>query len=146
MTHPATTATDRRLDWLLTDLIKRVPGARHAVVLSQDGLVISQSETFSRDRAEQLAAASSGLSSLARGIGRSLEGGSVRQTLIEMDNAFLFLTAAGRGAHLVVLTDQHADVGVVAFEMNTLVRQVGEYLSTAPRPGRAGALPGGVAS
>lgn len=143
MIHP-TTATDRRLDWLLNDLIKRVPGARHAVVLSQDGLVISRSETFGRDRAEQLAAASSGLSSLARSIGRSLDGGPVRQTLIEMENAFLFLTTAGRGTHLVVLTDQHADVGVVAFEMNTLVRQVGEYLSTSPRSAPEGVQPGGV--
>lgn len=132
MTQP-TTATDSRLDWLLTDLVKRVPGTRHAVVLSQDGLVMSHSETFRRDLAEQLAAAASGLSSLARSIGRNFEGGTVRQTLIEMEDAFLFLTAAGRGAHLAVLTDQRADVGVVAFEMNTLVKQVGEYLGTALR-------------
>ncbi|WP_436777881.1 roadblock/LC7 domain-containing protein [Yinghuangia sp. YIM S09857] len=132
MTQP-TTATDSRLDWLLTDLVRRVPGTRHAVVLSQDGLVMSHSETFDRDQAEQLAAAASGLSSLARSVGRSFQGGPVRQTLIEMEDAFLFLTAAGRGAHMAVLTDQRADVGVVAFEMNTLVKQVGEYLGTTPR-------------
>lgn len=132
MTQP-TTATDSRLDWLLTDLVKRVPGTRHAVVLSQDGLVMSHSETFARDQAEQLAAAASGLSSLARSVGRTFAGGSVRQTLIEMEDAFLFLTAAGRGAHMALLTDQRADVGVVAFEMNTLVKQVGEYLGTTPR-------------
>ncbi|MDI2132002.1 roadblock/LC7 domain-containing protein [Yinghuangia seranimata] len=133
MTPPPTIATDTRLDWLLTDLVRRVPGTRHAVVLSQDGLVMSHSETFDRDSAEQLAAASSGLASLARGIGRSFEGGPVRQTLIEMEDAFLFLTAAGRGAHMAVLADQKADVGVVAFEMNTLVKRVGEYLGTTPR-------------
>ncbi|GAA4991594.1 roadblock/LC7 domain-containing protein [Yinghuangia aomiensis] len=130
---PPTIATDTRLDWLLTDLVKRVPGSRHAIVLSQDGLVMSHSETLGRDQAEQLAASASGLASLARGIGRSFGGGSVRQTLIEMEDAYLFLTSAGRGAHMAVLADAQADVGVVAFEMNTLVKQVGEYLGTAPR-------------
>ncbi|MFI6982861.1 roadblock/LC7 domain-containing protein [Embleya sp. NPDC050154] len=132
MSQP-TTATNSRLDWLLTDLVKRVPRTRHAVVLSEDGLMISQSETFGRDDAEQLAAATSGLQSLARSIGRGFQGGAVSQTLIEMEDAFLFVTCAGRSAHLAVLADSDADVGIVAFEMNTLVQKVGEFLGTAPR-------------
>jgi len=129
----ASTATDSRLDWLLTDLVKRVHQTRHAVVLSEDGLLMSRSEAIGRDDAEQLAAAAAGLQSLARGIGRSFKGGAIRQTLVEMDDAFLFLTAAGKGAHLAVLAEQSADVGVVAFEMNMLVKKVGEYLGTRPR-------------
>jgi uncharacterized protein len=140
-TEPAgripTTATDSRLDWLLTDLVKRVHQTRHAVLLSEDGLLMSRSETFPRDDAEQLSAAAAGLQSLARSIGRGFRGGAVRQTLVEMDDAFLFLTAAGQGAHLAVLTEQSADVGVVAFEMNMLVKKVGEYLGARPR-GSAG--------
>ena len=38
-----TTATDRDLDWLLDRLVDQVAGTRHAIVLSDDGLVISQS-------------------------------------------------------------------------------------------------------
>ena len=40
---------------------------------------------------------------------------------------------AGPGAHLVVLTNQGADVGVVAYQMNMLVKKIGEHLSAAPR-------------
>ncbi|GCE01385.1 MULTISPECIES: roadblock/LC7 domain-containing protein [Embleya] len=141
----ATTATDSRLDWLLTDLVKRVHQTRHAIVLSEDGLLMSRSETIPRDDAEQLAAAAAGLQSLARSIGRGFAGGSVRQTLVEMDDAFLFLTAAGTGAHLAVLAEQSADVGVVAFEMNMLVKKVGEYLGTRPRGDEGGTRTGGRA-
>lgn len=38
-----TTATDADLDWLLDGLVDQVAGTRHAVVLSDDGLVISRS-------------------------------------------------------------------------------------------------------
>jgi predicted regulator of Ras-like GTPase activity (Roadblock/LC7/MglB family) len=57
----------------------------------------------------------------------------VRQALIEMANGYLILTSAGPGAHLVVLTGANADVGVVAYQMNMLVKKIGEHLSAAPR-------------
>jgi len=60
-------------------------------------------------------------------------GGPVRQALIEMANSYLILTTAGPGAHLAVLTSKGADVGVVAYQMNMLVKKIGEHLSAAPR-------------
>jgi predicted regulator of Ras-like GTPase activity (Roadblock/LC7/MglB family) len=42
--------------------------------------------------------------SLARGAGRHFEGGNVRQTIIEMESAFLFITAAGQGTCLAVVS------------------------------------------
>ena len=44
-----------------------------------------------------------GFQSLARGAGRHFGGGPVRQTIVEMESAFLFVTAAGQGACLAVL-------------------------------------------
>ena len=50
-----------------------------------------------------------------------------------MENAFLFVTAAGDGSCLAVLSDADSDVGQVAYEMTLLVKRVGAHLAAAPR-------------
>ena len=121
------------LTWLLDNLVTQVAEVKQAIVLSSDGLVIGQSRGLARDDAEHLAALASGFQSLARSTGEHFQGGGVRQTIVEMDEAFLFVTAAGQGACLAVLTDGKADVGVIAYEMAMLVTRVGRHLATRPR-------------
>lgn len=125
------------LNWLLDDLIDHVVGTRHAIVLSADGLLIGRSHSLSTNDAEHLSAVASAFQSLARGTGRHFEGGAVRQTVIEMEHAYLFVTAAGEGACLAVLAAEDADVGLVAYEMNMRVKRVGQFLSSAPRVSEA---------
>ncbi|MCP2242794.1 roadblock/LC7 domain-containing protein [Lentzea aerocolonigenes] len=127
------TSQHGELNWLLEDLIQRVVGARHAVVLSADGLLLGRSAGLSRDDSEHLSAMASAFQSLARGTGRHFGGGAVRQTIVEMEHAYLFVTAAGHGACLAVLGEEDADMGMIAYEMNMLVKRVGTYLSSAPR-------------
>lgn len=127
---------DKELDWLLDDLTNRVAPVRHALVLSNDGLVTGASSGLVREDAEHLAAVSSGLQSLARGSGRHFGAGSPRQTIVEFDEALLFVTAAGEGSCLCVLSAADADVGQIAYEMTLLVNRVGEHLGvSARRPG-----------
>ncbi|WP_007026981.1 MULTISPECIES: roadblock/LC7 domain-containing protein [Saccharomonospora] len=121
------------LDWLLDDLVNQVAGAERAVVLSSDGLLIGRSSNLSEEDGEHLSAVASAFQSLARGTGRHFGGGAVRQTVVEMDHAFLFVTAAGRGACLALLTSEDADMGMVAYSMNMMVKRVGAVLSAAPR-------------
>ena len=130
-----TTATDRDLDWLLDRLVDQVPGTRHAVVLSDDGLVVSKSEKLVRADAERLAAIATGQQSLARGVGDLFGGGGTRQIIIELANLWLFISAAGHGTHLAVLADQEVDAEVMAVAMHTLVLQVGRHLGTEARLG-----------
>jgi uncharacterized protein len=125
--------TAGELNWLLDDLVKRVAGIEHAVLLSADGLLVGASVELGREDAEHLAAVASGFQSLARGAGRRFGGGAVRQTVIEMESAFLFVTAAGEGACLATLGAPDADVGLVAFEMNLLVQRVGQNMATTSR-------------
>jgi predicted regulator of Ras-like GTPase activity (Roadblock/LC7/MglB family) len=125
--------TDDKLHWLLDELVRKVPGARHAVVLSSDGLPLAKSVNLDNNDSDTLSAMASSFQSLARETARFVEGGTVRQTVIEMDHAFLFVTAAGRGACLAVIGNEDADVGMIAYEMNLLVIKVGEYLTSAPR-------------
>ncbi|MCW3815944.1 roadblock/LC7 domain-containing protein [Micromonospora sp. DR5-3] len=121
------------LAWLLDDLVGRVKQTQHAVVLSVDGLLMASSAGLSRDDAEQLAAIASGIQSLAKGAGRRFGGGPVRQTVIEMQSSFLFVTAAGHGACLAVLAAEDADVGLVAYEMAMIVQRAGKFLAAPAR-------------
>ncbi len=125
------------LGWLLDDLIERVPPARQALVLSVDGLLMAHSEGLSQGDAEHMAAIAAGFQSLARGFSRHFQSGAVRQTIVEMEGAFLFVTAAGSGACLAVLADAASDIGLVAYEMAMLVKRVGQTLSTPSRPAAA---------
>ncbi|GGR57362.1 roadblock/LC7 domain-containing protein [Streptomyces roseolus] len=121
------------LDWLLDDLVARVREVRHTVVLSGDGLPVGASSGLSREDAEHLAAIGSGFHSLAKGAGRQFHTGGVRQTMVEMDDGFLFVAAAGDGSCLAVLSSVSADIGLIAYEMARLVKRVGEHLHTPPR-------------
>jgi predicted regulator of Ras-like GTPase activity (Roadblock/LC7/MglB family) len=130
-----TTATDRNLDWLLDRLVDQVAGTRHAIVLSDDGLVISQSKDIAREDAERLAAIATGQQSLARGVSEVFGGGGVRQIIVELADFWLFISMAGRGTHLAVLADQEVEAEVMAEAMHILVLQVGRHLGTETRIG-----------
>jgi predicted regulator of Ras-like GTPase activity (Roadblock/LC7/MglB family) len=121
------------LSWLLENLATSVDHVRQAVVLSADGLTMASSRGLGREDADHLAALAAGVQSLARGAGRQFHGGEVRQTIIEMDAALLFITAAGQGACLAVLADADADAGLIAYEMTVLVKRVGQHLAANPR-------------
>lgn len=125
--------TAGELDRLLDDLVYRVAGARRAVVLSADGLVVGKSRELTRDDADNLSAVASGFQSLARGTSLHFGGGNVRQTVVEMDHAFLVVTEAGLGARLALITTEDADMGMVAYEMNLLAKKLSVALTVAPR-------------
>lgn len=130
---------DSTLDWLLDDLLARVPSTRHAAVMSADGLLTGASAGLGREDAEHLAAIAAGYQSLGRGSARRFGGGKgVRQTIVEMESGFLFVTAAGHGACLAVISEADADIGVIAYEMAMLVTRVGPYLSTPTRSAARG--------
>ena len=122
------------LDWLLDDLVSRVAQIDKAVILSRDGLAIGSSSGLGREDAEHLAAVAAGFQSLARGFGQHFGSGQPRQTIVEMESAFLFVTAAGEGSCLAVLAAADADAGLIAYEMAVLVKRVGQHLGVRPRP------------
>ncbi|MFC5832607.1 roadblock/LC7 domain-containing protein [Nonomuraea insulae] len=132
-----TTATNIDLDWLLDGLVDQVAGTRHAIVLSDDGLVISRSRTIERSDAERLAAIATGQQSLARGVGQLFSGGPVHQVIIEMADLWLFITGAGRGTHLAVVASQEVDAELMSVAMHTLIQQVGQKLGADARAARA---------
>ncbi|MFJ4685074.1 roadblock/LC7 domain-containing protein [Streptomyces sp. NPDC091377] len=133
-------AQTKGLGWLLDDLTERVDHVRHALVLSNDGLVTGASTGLRREDAEHLAAVASGLHSLAKGSGRHFGAGGVRQTMVEFEEAVLFVTAAGNGSCLCVLSAADSDFGQIAYEMTLLVNRVGEHLAVDARHPERGPL------
>jgi predicted regulator of Ras-like GTPase activity (Roadblock/LC7/MglB family) len=130
MVHTETTG---QLNWLLDNLVSQVEHVEQAIVLSRDGLVVASSRGLTGEDSEHLSALAAGMQSLARGTGRQFRGGEVRQTIIEMESAFLFVVSAGTGTCLAVLTSAEPNVGVIAYEMAMLVRRMGKYLAAEPR-------------
>lgn len=129
----AGTARGERLNWLLDDLVRRLAGAEQAIVLSSDGLLLGRSAALDREAAEHLAAMASAFGSLSRGVGSRFGKGDVLQAVIELEGGYLVVTDAGAGASLAVLAAAYADLGMVAYEMNVIVQQVGGSLSASPR-------------
>jgi len=123
-----------QLSWLITELVRRVPQARSALLLSADGLVKAKTPDMATDDADHLAAMASGLWSLASSAGRKFgDSGAVRQVAVEMDGAMLFVGAAGFGTCISLLAADTADPGLIGFEMAQFVRAVRPHLETMPR-------------
>ena len=135
----ASTAGDERdLDWVMSRFVDDVPDAAHAILVSADGLLMASSTSIPGERAEQVAAVSSGLASLAVGAERLFEGGSVMQTIVEMEMGFLMLMSVGDGSNLTVLTTEEADIGQAGYEMALLVDRVGRTVEAQARVGTGG--------
>jgi uncharacterized protein len=139
----AGTVDGRQLDWLLVDFVRGTAGARHALVVSADGLRLAASQAIDEDLGDQLAAVTSGLLSLAQGVASSFDAGPVRQTIIEMVGGYLFVTSISEGSMLAVFAERGCDMGMIGYEMTLLAARVGHMLSPARRPSPAG--PGHVA-
>jgi predicted regulator of Ras-like GTPase activity (Roadblock/LC7/MglB family) len=107
--------------WLLDNFVKSVPGVRHTLVVSADGLLMAMSDDLDRTSGDQLAAIVSGMASLTRGAARQLRSGEVRQSIVEMDTLFLFTMSISDGSVLSVMADATCDVGLIGYEMALLV-------------------------
>jgi uncharacterized protein len=139
MRQLSTEASD--FNWLVGNFAKNTPGVAHAMVVSADGLPVAASDRLDRPKADQLAAIASGLASLTQGGARCIDGGLVKQAVVEMDRGLLVVMAISEGSCLTVLAASACDVGVVAYEMTVLVDRAGDVLTPALRAELQAALP-----
>jgi predicted regulator of Ras-like GTPase activity (Roadblock/LC7/MglB family) len=127
--------TSANLDWLLENLVDSTAGAVHALVLSRDGLKLCHTSELGADKADQLAAIAAGVQALSQSASVEFGDGTggVRQSMTEFYGGLLFIVEAGEGAHLAVLADDTADVGLIGHRMDELVEQIGDFLTSPPR-------------
>ena len=121
------------LNWLVTDFTGRVADVAHAVVVSADGVPLAVSEGIPQAFVGQLAAITSGLSSLMNGAARLFEAGSPTRALVEMEGGLMFVMSISDGSILAVLAAPECDADQVSYEMSMLVEAVGDVLTPAVR-------------
>ncbi|MDP9848186.1 roadblock/LC7 domain-containing protein [Streptosporangium lutulentum] len=123
-----------KLSWMLNDVLD-VPGARHAILLTADGMLQAHSQGISRDDADKQAAALSGLQSLSRSTAEFCADSPTtwRQTMVEFVDGYVFVIAAGPGAYLAVSSTDEADLEVVTYRMQKLIARLGKELTSPPR-------------
>ncbi|MGH3431665.1 MAG: roadblock/LC7 domain-containing protein [Thermocrispum sp.] len=119
----------------MLDSALEVPGARHALLVSADGLLMAHSKSADKDIADTVAAAMSGMQSLSRTVVDFCDGPGKqwRQTLIEFDGGWVFLISAGEGSYVAVSAAHDVDMASITFRMQQLVGQLGKALTSPPR-------------
>ncbi|WP_025272708.1 roadblock/LC7 domain-containing protein [Haloglycomyces albus] len=122
-----------QLDWLMTNFVEQVPDVTDSLTVSVDGLALASSEGLTTDRADQLAAITSGLASLTTGASKVLGAGRIRQSVIDMDEQVLLLMSVGDRAQVAVLAESGCDLGQVGYETAVLVKRVHAALEPEAR-------------
>ena len=111
----------------MTDLVQRVPGITHAIVVSENGALLAKNRGVPNERAKQLAEMAAGVASLAQAASRAVDGGQVRWTVVEMAAGTLLLAAFGHGTRICALASPDGDLALAQYEMETLARRVGGF-------------------
>lgn len=130
MTTPETgSSKQQNFSWLINDFVGKVHGVTHALIMSSDGFPLTASNAVSNDDAEQLAAISSGLLSLARNSAALFDKGTCEQIIIRLSQGYFLFMGIGSGAGLAVLTGPDCDMKVVAYEMTQFIANAGHALT-----------------
>ncbi|MCX3064078.1 roadblock/LC7 domain-containing protein [Streptomyces beihaiensis] len=121
---------------MVQDVVDNVPRARHAVVLSADGIARGATDGLAAADVRTVSAAMGGMQSLSRatahfaGPSRDRQW---RQTVIEFEHGWVFLIGAGQGAYLAAAAESDVDMQQISFRMHRLVARLGNNLTSPPR-------------
>ncbi|MEU2159652.1 roadblock/LC7 domain-containing protein [Streptomyces chengbuensis] len=127
-----TTTSNDMIFSVLDNNLSRIAGVKGAVLLSNDGIMLS-SYLLDRPQGERVAAASSGIASTMKAISREVDGGRVIRQLVEMDDRYLCIVGCGEGSTLIVVTSRKARLGELGGEAVRTAQALGEWLSTPER-------------
>jgi uncharacterized protein len=130
---PTQPITPGNLNWLVDNLARTVEGIVHVTVQSTDGLLLAKSKDLSLETANEIAAVTSGLAGLAQTAAHHFGGERVTQTIVEMDQGYLFVMTISDSSTLSVLAEPDCDTGVIAYDMTLLVARVGDSLTPPVR-------------
>lgn len=122
------------VNWILNDLVK-FPDARHAVVLSADGLTVGSSADVDREQADTVSAIASGMQSLSQRGAKFVQDEPIswEHSMVSFTGGFLFLLTAAEGAYLVVSAGADVDIEALSYRMRKTIDSLGPALRVAPR-------------
>ncbi|MET8945083.1 roadblock/LC7 domain-containing protein [Streptomyces sp. NPDC004542] len=129
---------------MVQDIVDNVPRARHAVVLSADGIARGATDGLTTQDVRTISAAMAGMQSLSRATTHFAGASQDRQwnqTIIEFAQGWVFLIGAGQGAYLAAAAEPDVDMQQISFRMHRLVARLGNNLTSPPRVNAADAVP-----
>lgn len=133
MTVPARVSNEtseaKNFNWLLGRFAEQTPGVREAIAVSSDGLLMAMSSALDRTRADQLAAITSAVVSLANGASRCYDLGATNKVIVDLERGYLLVSAIGPGSALGVLTGRGANLGTVGYEMALFANRTAAVLT-----------------
>lgn len=115
--------------WLVNNFVRDVPGVRHALVVSSDGLRLAASEDLGFELAEKLSAVASGVFSLAQETSRLFDQGRCERTVVRMEHGRLFIVALSDGSCFTVLAGEQSDMKVISYQMAMLADKAAHVLT-----------------
>ncbi|MFD7446555.1 roadblock/LC7 domain-containing protein [Streptomyces sp. NPDC059909] len=127
-----TTTSNDMIYSVLDNNLSRIAGIKGAVLLSNDGIMLS-AYLLDRPEGERIAAASSGIAATMKAISREIDGGRVIRQLVEMDDRYLCIVGCGEGSTLIVVTSRKARLGELGGEAVRTAQALGEWLGTPER-------------
>jgi predicted regulator of Ras-like GTPase activity (Roadblock/LC7/MglB family) len=123
------------LAWVLDPLLE-LPGVRHAVIATGDGLVEGSSPSLDRAAAERVAAMTATLHASARAFTTAFtddESPSLRQTVVESEQGFAIVVPAGQNTSLAVFAAPDTQLGNIAYQMQVQVAALARAMSAPAR-------------
>ncbi|MFD8666248.1 roadblock/LC7 domain-containing protein [Streptomyces microflavus] len=122
------------MSWLLNELVA-YPHARHAVVLSADGLGQHSSKDVTAEQRERISAAAAGIASLAKSTAPFVSDTptSYQMTMITYGNGYLFIIAAGEGSTLVASGGSDININAFSDLMTGIVKRMRNELAVGAR-------------
>ncbi|MFH0518690.1 roadblock/LC7 domain-containing protein [Streptomyces sp. M41] len=120
----------RRLDWLMDDLVNRVPDIQHAIAVSRDGTPTGASQALTSEDATYLASIVRAVHSIASGAGRRFRAGAVLQTTVELDHALLFIASARHRSYLAAISSPTADTTRINNELTRMAKRLSQIPTT----------------
>ena len=103
------------------------PDVEGCAIVSEDGLMIASAFPSSFDEG-RIAGMTSTLLSLGSRTAEELNRGQMEQVFVKGDKGYVIVTQASEGTVFMVLTSEHAKLGLIFLEMRRCVDQIRKVL------------------
>jgi uncharacterized protein len=125
----------QNVQWLLEGFTGQTAGVTHAVIITLDGLQLAHAGRVGVDLADQLAACTAGLLSLASQYGKLLGLGVTEHVTVRFGEGHLLCMPIGQTAGLMVAAEPGSDLSVIGYAMGQFVTNTTQVLAPPRRDG-----------
>lgn len=115
------------LNKILKNLQSESPGIESSALISEDGLMIASALSTELDDT-RVGGMTATLLNLGTRASTELRRGEVKEVIVRGDDGYAVMVSAGRGALLLVLTNENTKLGLILFDMREAVKSINKVL------------------